>query len=474
MAFTYILDTDTSLTNGTTVFSNFVTLLNHIETTHGVVWTTTGDITIICRASSGLPYQGVFTINKFVPNATNRLIITAEIVNGNPFILTDSGNTTLPIIDISDDYVFFNTTVEDSLIVRADVSLVTERNIVNFAKNTSGINGLTLDGGNSVYVGGIFSPISGCSVANTKILGCNRNFYGAVRGGLILNHCTIRNCNMIRSAGAVTNSIIVSTPLNTGDGLGVGTNYNIYDVAKASIVYASTASAGDTNSTYSVVVGDVFIVDPQGGLDYNSTTTVNYTDSTGTGNIGAFATVVAASNTPPVTSNTSVTINNNSTLSLSLLPYVVDNGTIDWSTLVLTQPTTGSVAQDVGVNSDINFDYSGTGYSGSDSITFRVSDTEGGVSNISTISITVLAAGVTPASGVISGGVVTRNTTATITMNNYTALAGVEVSIRDVPNNTFYPCTVLTNTDSTITFTVSPSAPVMSGAEVWIKPIISQ
>lgn len=103
-------------------------------------------------------------------------------------------------------------------------------------------------------------------------------------------------------------------------------------------------------------------------------------------------TVNPLSNAAPVAQNTSVTIGYNEPFTQkSLLAFVTDDGTIDWSTLIISQPTNGSVAQNGDTASTIDFDYSGTNFSGADSITYSVADTQGARSNTATINITVQA-----------------------------------------------------------------------------------
>ena len=105
-----------------------------------------------------------------------------------------------------------------------------------------------------------------------------------------------------------------------------------------------------------------------------------------------FVTNISAANTAPVASNGSRNIDYNAALTqIDLGPLVTDpdGDSIDWSTLVITSQPANGVAAQSGSTQTMDFDFSGSDYSGSDSVSFTVQDSRGLVSNEATINLTV-------------------------------------------------------------------------------------
>ncbi len=99
--------------------------------------------------------------------------------------------------------------------------------------------------------------------------------------------------------------------------------------------------------------------------------------------------LIEETNDPPVASNASFTVDEDVTTPLPIEQFVTDaDGTIDWSTLQITQlPSRGTATPDGAsrgftYRSDLNF-------TGVDSFQYRVADDSGALSNVATISLTV-------------------------------------------------------------------------------------
>jgi len=75
--------------------------------------------------------------------------------------------------------------------------------------------------------------------------------------------------------------------------------------------------------------------------------------------------------------------------SINLKEYVSDDGLIDWGSLNYSQPQHGQATVSVGQPGQLTLDYSGENYTGSDKITFSVSDMQGKASNLATITLNV-------------------------------------------------------------------------------------
>ena len=185
--------------------------------------------------------------------------------------------------------------------------------------------------------------------------------------------------------------------------------------------------------------------------------------------IGASSDILTSD--PPASTGSTLTLDYNTSKDLDLATLVTDdNNSIDWGSLIIVQqPTNGTLTSNVSV---VTLDYTGTGYDGGDTFSYRVSDTDGIASNTSTVTITVNAL---PSSAVLVEAGITRGQDFTLTMTAYNAgdhKGYVRVFLKDVGvDNKEYECTVLTNTNGQITCNAPLTLPTMSGAEILVKPI---
>jgi hypothetical protein len=105
--------------------------------------------------------------------------------------------------------------------------------------------------------------------------------------------------------------------------------------------------------------------------------------------IGAFETIVPASNQPPTANNDSASTDEDTSVNVDVLANDTDtDGNLDPATVTITtQPSNGSVV----VNPDGTVTYTpNTGYFGSDSFAYTVDDEDGDTSNVATVDITVI------------------------------------------------------------------------------------
>ena len=99
---------------------------------------------------------------------------------------------------------------------------------------------------------------------------------------------------------------------------------------------------------------------------------------------------VLVANVPPVASDASFTVNEDTSETRSLASFVTDSdGTIDWTSFqIVQQPTRGTVTFSASTQS---FTYLGQqDFSGTDSFEYRVSDNNGAESNVATVDLTVV------------------------------------------------------------------------------------
>lgn len=297
---TYILDTDTSKTDGVTTFSVFADLLTRIETVHTPNFTT--PVVVYLRASTGLPLNQNFTINKFVPTAVNNLTFIAQTVNGFPFKITETGLTSSYVCDLNDDHITLKGENFGDLWIEADTGSATDKILIAIQKATCLLKNAIIYGKSSARHGGVFSGSSGANVEDTLIIGCNRQFYGASRGVINYTRCTFVNNTIIRGAGNVNNCIFKATPHTGGDGIngGAASNNNIYDVPKSALVYRSgtDAATADANSIFSYNPATTLALRSDGGYDLMSGSS-SATLMASAGQIGA-GTVIINGNVAPV------------------------------------------------------------------------------------------------------------------------------------------------------------------------------
>lgn len=324
----YIVDTNPATVGNADTYSGIAPAIAQLRTDLGsdLVAANSGVVQVFLRNSSGVALEETINIKNFGGDANNRIELVMQSSGGFPFVMTDpDGNTENHILSLESTAVGIRAEAEDTGILRANATNSNGRVCLRLMADSI-IDGVVLDGVNNTAVGGIYGTGS-ATVTNTKILRCKRDFYGAIRAGNVtLNRCTIVDCRMVRDAGAITNSIIINTPLSSGDGLRIGTNYNAYDVVKAVGSYVDQAAHdADTNSLFSIDIGTQLIVDPIGGYDLAAGSTLEGAASDG-GNIGAFATGIVGN--PPVisidivgdtlTANVSDDITPNPTLQLYL------------------------------------------------------------------------------------------------------------------------------------------------------------
>jgi len=295
MPFTYIVDTNPAVQGNADTFATFDACMTHIYDTHGVYLDSGGDaglVTINFRNSSGVPLNEFVDVNRFFPNGTNRIEIVGQMANGFPAVVEDwVDNTETLVFRVYDDYIDVYGETEDSFIIRGDLAVTTGKALFSVSKDMSKFERISLDGVDSSYYAGI-SGSNTATGSHLKIVRCKRQFYGAIRAGNVsLDHCTINNCRLIRSSGIITNSIVANiTSHSENDGFIDGSDYNIYDVDKATIKYNSSVadtSLVDVNSQFSVDIAANFNEDTFGAYNLKAGSVAENADSTGTGNPGA-------------------------------------------------------------------------------------------------------------------------------------------------------------------------------------------
>lgn len=178
-----------------------------------------------------------------------------------------------------------------------------------------------------------------------------------------------------------------------------------------------------------------FTYTPAGGYSGNDSFTFKATD--GSGNVSNVATesvtITANTNTAPVASNGSVSTNADTAVSAKLAATDSDGDALTYS--IVTQPSHGSVS--LTNTATGTFTYTPiSGFAGSDSFSFKATDSAGNTSNIATESVTVNAVttacptGYTHYSGTIFQGRVSN------TPHYYYARAGKEAATLSGPVGT--------------------------------------
>lgn len=350
----YVLDTDVSQANGTTIFSDWTALKAKVEADNGVVFS--APVEIHLKASTGLPFNQQMVINSFAPSQSNNLTITAKRTNGYPFVITETGLTNNFVCDLNDDYIIFQGENLGDLIVEADTGSATDKSLLTVQKATVVVNNVILDGKNSTRHAGVYVPTGDCNINNSIIKGCKRGFYGASRGTANFNQCTFVNNSLFRGAGNVNRCMFITTPFTGGDGINGGsvTNNNVYDIAKASVIYKADSATADVDSIFSVNVANSLYQRADGGYDVLSTSTTIVDRITVVGAIGA-GTTVLNSNIAPVINDQTFDVLVDTDLTIELSSYASDaNGdTLTYSVLGDADIVQGSSASQYVFNSSV-------------------------------------------------------------------------------------------------------------------------
>lgn len=477
MPFTYIVDSDPTQQANADTFATLDLAKQHIFDTHGVYLTTGGDaglVTIAIRCSSGVSHSVNTEFNNFAPNGSpNAIEIVGQFSNGFPAVLVHDSASGGTLLSINDDNIVLYGAAEDSLILKGSATNAVNGFLLNTAKPTT-VGNLVLDGLGVAHYCGING--SGATTAtDVKIVGCNQEFYGAARNAnLTLNHCTITDCALIRQHAAITNSLLVNIgDWTKGDGLVAGSDYNAYDVAKVGLKYKTgvTPASEDINSIFSLDKLANISADAVGGYDVTASSILINADSTGIANIGANVDILVSD--PPVSGDSTITVDYNSTQVVDLAAHVTDdNNSIDWDSLIISQqPAHGSSSV---VGSVVTVDYTGTGYDGADEFHYLISDTDGISSDAGIIGITVYPL---PVTAVLVEAGITKGQLFTLTMTAYVAGEGighVRVFLKNITGDgAEYECEIVTNVNAEITCKSPLDMPSFAGGQILIKPIIS-
>jgi hypothetical protein len=186
----------------------------------------------------------------------------------------------------------------------------------------------------------------------------------------------------------------------------VSNNSDSFDAINAALTLSVPESLGATNltdfcgftdgvwrcaidsltagSSTSFTVEGVITEGASGELGINAEVDNVVTDSNASNNSASLSLVV---NAAPIASNDSVVVEHNQTANISVLANDTDDNALDATSVVIVAgPSNGTAS--VSGSGTITYTPT-TDYSGSDSLTYQVSDTNGVVSNVATVSITV-------------------------------------------------------------------------------------
>lgn len=287
----FIYDTDASLSNGTTVFSDLPTLLAAIATNNGGSsdLTGAGRHIIRLRCSNGQACDEQLNFDGLISTETDDIKIIAEFSNGNPFVITDPvGTTNGNLIGLNDSYTELTSEGFGAAIAMARAGETTERAFISNYKAGNKVNGWILHGLGSTAVAGVYSTAQ-TTFENMLIIGCQRQFYGAARchGETTLNKSTVYDCLSIRACGDLTNSLVLRTDLNSfhNDGLGAASDNNAFDLDQSLVKYVSTQA--DANSFFGIAENKETVPHVIGGVALKSKSILSGVASDG-GAVGAF------------------------------------------------------------------------------------------------------------------------------------------------------------------------------------------
>ena len=150
----------------------------------------------------------------------------------------------------------------------------------------------------------------------------------------------------------------------------------------------------------------------------NAMDTFTYTvaDNIGTVSEPATVTIAIDNDRSPIAINDTAGVENSGTIVVSVLDNDTDDGTIDFSSLVIVQIPAGGTATVIGDTGTIS--YTHDGQVSSDLFTYAVLDDSGQLSNIGTVNITLTTPGELPADGLVvmleaDVGVITTGNTVT-------------------------------------------------------------
>lgn len=477
MPFTYIADSNPAVQGPADTFISPSAAIAHIFTTHGEYMNlpsgNTGLVQVLMRNSSGVPFTDSPIVSQFSLSGAEQIHLVGQIANGNPCVIQHVDNSGGTLIRTFNSGSEIYGAEEGALVLKGNNSQSASATLLSNSSGSTLTKWVTFDGGTTDHYGGIASGNATGVVTHCKFTRCKLAGHGPVRNTAVtFNHCTFNDNSYIRAAGAITNSLFVNMGDYTGsDGFVTGGDHNAFDVAKSALKYGAgvTPSAEDVNSIFSLNTATNLVADNEGGFDVTASSVLINADSTGTGVIGASSDILTSD--PPASTGSTLTLDYNTSKDLDLATLVTDdNNSIDWGSLIIVQqPTNGTLTSNGSV---VTLDYTGTGYDGSDTFSYRVSDTDGIASNTSTVTITVNAL---PSSAVLVEAGITRGQDFTLTMTAYNAgnhKGYVRVFLKDVGvDNKEYECTVLTNTNGQITCNAPLSLPNMSGAEILVKPI---
>lgn len=292
MPTTYIYDTNPATHSDADTYGTILEVIQAIITEHTATFT--GELTIKLRCSSGVAHDGQLLISGLFPTIVNKLHLVGEISGGHPFTQIDSSSNTTSLLEINDPFVYCSA-AKDAWFIKPHAANTNNRIAVQMG-NAAHLDGLHIDGSNSVYVAGVYSGEAGATCKNVTVIGCNRDFFGGIRdvtGTMTFDQGTIKDCKVVQKCGPITNTIRTGTPQGGGDQIVDGSDYNAYDVTKASLSYVGTA---DTNSVFSIDPPTELTNNASGGYTIKSGSALATMSSTG-GPIGAFAS--AAAGEPP-------------------------------------------------------------------------------------------------------------------------------------------------------------------------------
>jgi VCBS repeat-containing protein len=241
---------------------------------------------------------------------------------------------------------------------------------------------------------------------------------------------TVNSVNHAPVASNDTYTTAEDTPLNVAVPGVLGNDTDVDSPTLTAILVA-----GPSHGTLTFNSNGSFTYAPAANYFGSDSFTYKANDGEADSNVATVSITVTPVNDAPVAANDSYSITAGSTLSVGSPGVLVNDTDIDSTTISAVQ-VAGPAHGTLTLNANGSFAYTpATGYSGSDSFTYKANDGQAD-SNIATVSITV-----NPASQVyLSGGDLIVNGTAG---NDSIAIAasgtGVSVSINGTSYGTFYP-----------------------------------
>lgn len=223
-----------------------------------------------------------------------------------------------------------------------------------------------------------------------------------------------------------------------------------------------TATSSDANLTPALMVAEYGVAVPAEIVTAAPPATVNVTSAVG-GTDEAHVTVV--DNTPPLANNDSTTTDENVEVTINVVANDTDADGINPATVTIVSTTTNGLAINNGDGTIRYIPFAN--FNGSDSLTYRVADNTGVVSNVATVSITVNPVNNTPVAAADSATTDNQTPVTINVLDNDSDADGdtLTVTAVTVPANgtavinadhtvTYTPAAVFTGTDS-FSYTVS-------------------